>query len=113
MESKLSLACTRFDSAVDFPYKFLMKHYPIRSTEHGRQKLFQDRQARWSQYERDVLKWHAHYDHFHEGSSFLRNRSELHDAHCGNLLKDFGLFIISDVAERHFLSSSLKLPARQ
>lgn len=43
-----------------FPVKFINKHYPIRSSEHGVQKLLRDRLDRYSPIE---LKqgWHTHY----------------------------------------------------
>jgi hypothetical protein len=93
-----------FNGAIDFPYKFLLKHYPFRSSEHARRKIFRERRARYSPYERDVLGWHNHYDVYDEGSSFLRDPAELHDAGGGNLLYDFGLFVISDLAKRYFMT---------
>lgn len=59
-----------------FPYKFLLKHYPIRSQQHGERKVFMERQGRWDQAERQ-RGWHHHYDHYRQGVSFLRNRSDL------------------------------------
>jgi glycosyltransferase involved in cell wall biosynthesis len=60
-----------------FPYKFPIRHYPLRSSAHARRKLFAERRARWSPEER-ARGWHTHYDHFHEGSSFLWDGSTLH-----------------------------------
>lgn len=31
-----------------FPYRFLLKHYPIRSQAHGERKVLRERQARWN-----------------------------------------------------------------
>jgi glycosyltransferase involved in cell wall biosynthesis len=44
-----------------FPYKFLLKHYPIRSEEHGRRKVLHEREQRWNRAERR-LGWHRQYD---------------------------------------------------
>lgn len=59
-----------------FPYKFLMKHYPIRSQSHGEKKVFTDRKPRWHPEER-AAGWHTHYDDIAPKSSFLRRREEL------------------------------------
>jgi hypothetical protein len=58
------------------PYKFLLKHYPIRSQEHGERKVFYDRKMRWNAKER-AAGWHSHYDPIQPGHVFLRPRSEL------------------------------------
>ncbi len=55
-----------------FPYKFLVKHYPIRSQAHGERKVFRDRAPRWDPLER-ARGWHAHYD------GVVANQSFLHD----------------------------------
>jgi len=59
-----------------FPYKFLIRHYPIRSQEHGERKIFAERTPRWSPAER-ALGWHNQYDEYGPGASFLWNRDEL------------------------------------
>jgi glycosyltransferase involved in cell wall biosynthesis len=64
-----------------FPYKFLLKHYPIRSQSHGERKVLRDRVPRWDPDER-ALGWHNHYDDFgssQSNPSFLRDPSELID----------------------------------
>jgi hypothetical protein len=55
-----------------YPYKFLLKHYPIRSQAHGERKVFADRKARWDPQERG-RGWHAHYETIGEGHRFLRD----------------------------------------
>jgi hypothetical protein len=64
-----------------FPYKFLLKHYPIRSQSHGERKVIRDRATRWDPHER-ALGWHAHYDAATANPSFLRDTDEL--------IEDFG-----------------------
>ncbi len=44
-----------------YPYNFLLKHYPIRSTEQGRRKIDRDRRQRWNADER-AAGWHTQYD---------------------------------------------------
>jgi len=53
-----------------FPYKFLLKHYPIRSQSHGEKKIFIEREPRWYKPERSH-NWHRHYDVVSEGHNFL------------------------------------------
>jgi hypothetical protein len=43
-----------------YPYKFLLKHYPIQSRAHSERKL-RDRRARWNPQER-AWGWHRQYD---------------------------------------------------
>jgi hypothetical protein len=52
----------RFSGRSVFPYNFLCKHYPIRSLEQGRRKIFQERLPRFPVAER-LKGWHDHYDH--------------------------------------------------
>jgi hypothetical protein len=59
-----------------FPIRFILRHYPIRSERHGRQKVFQERRARYLAEER-ARGWHVQYDHLRESSSFLRTAQEL------------------------------------
>jgi hypothetical protein len=44
-----------------FPYKFLLKHYPVRSQAHGLRKVRHDRAERWNAQER-AQGWHRQYD---------------------------------------------------
>jgi glycosyltransferase involved in cell wall biosynthesis len=59
-----------------FPYKFRLRHYPIRSQAHGERKVLRERVARWNPEER-ARGWHNHYDHYTEGSRFLWDRADL------------------------------------
>ena len=47
----------RFPGRLVYPFKFLLKHYPIRSEEHGRRKVLGERVPRWNHHER-ALGWH-------------------------------------------------------
>ncbi len=66
----------RFPGRRIFPYKFLLRHYPIRSQRHGERKILRDRQTRWNQAER-ARGWHVHYDSYDASSSFLWPREGL------------------------------------
>jgi hypothetical protein len=59
-----------FEGRRVFPYKFLLRHYSIRSQAHGERKILRERQPRWSPEER-AKGWHVHYDHYDEQTSFL------------------------------------------
>lgn len=61
-----------FASRKVFPYKFLLKHFPIRSQDHGMKKILNERISRWSTHERN-LGWHTHYEAYHAESRFLKN----------------------------------------
>jgi hypothetical protein len=59
-----------------FPVAFLLRHYPIRSTEHGRRKVLAERKARFAAEERDG-GWHVQYDHYADGADYLHERDTL------------------------------------
>lgn len=88
-----------FPSVRDFPYRFLLQHYPIRSNEHGMRKIFHDRRSRWSSHERSVLRWHTHYDGFSEDSSFIWRETELFPFNS-EFWNDYGLSILTDLLQR-------------
>ena len=58
------------------PYKFLTRHYPVRSQAHGEKKVFLGRKARFSPEER-ARGWHSQYDRIEKGHSFLRDAAGL------------------------------------
>ena len=66
-----------FEGRKIFPYKFLFKHYPIRSQQHGENKLFNDRISRYPPSELEK-GWHGQYKKTKEDSKFLRSPNELH-----------------------------------
>lgn len=53
----------RFEGVKIFPYKFLLKHYPLRSLEHMQRKIFKDRLPRYELGKRE-RGWHTHYDKY-------------------------------------------------
>jgi hypothetical protein len=68
-----------FPGRLVYPFKFLMKHYPIRSQAHGERKVFQERATRWSDAERS-LGWHQQYDDMKSRESFLGDPASLEHA---------------------------------
>src|SRR6185436_18030031 len=64
-----------FEGRRVYPFKFLLRHYPVRSQEHGEKQVFRERKARWNPEERAKL-WHVHYDAIEEGHMFVRPVSE-------------------------------------
>ena len=65
-----------FEGRRIFPYKFPIRHYSLRSSEHARRKLFVERKPRYAPEER-AKGWHTHYDHYDENTVFLWNREQL------------------------------------
>jgi hypothetical protein len=59
-----------------FPVPFLLRHYPIRSAEHGRRKVLAERMARFAAEER-AGGWHIQYDHYADGADYLHDRETL------------------------------------
>ena len=51
----------RFDNQRVYPLKFLLKHYPLRSQEQAKRKIFSERLPRKSPEEQSI-GWHNHYD---------------------------------------------------
>ena len=66
----------RFGGRKVYPYNFLIKHYRIRSQQHGEKKVFLERKSRWMP-EESARGWHIQYDNVKEGQSFLRLASDL------------------------------------
>jgi hypothetical protein len=52
----------RIPEASIFPTRFILKHYPVRSLEHGQRKILSERKNRFSLAERK-RGWHVQYDH--------------------------------------------------
>jgi Glycosyl transferase family 2 len=57
----------QFEGRRVFPLRFPMRHYPIRSQEHGQRKLFRDRIPRFDPSER-ARGWHVQYGDVQSGA---------------------------------------------
>jgi glycosyltransferase involved in cell wall biosynthesis len=78
----------RFDGRRVFPYRFLLKHYPLRSQEQAERKVYRERQARWNPTER-AKGWHHHYDHVRAGQAFIWRREDLWEFVEGRTEREF------------------------
>jgi hypothetical protein len=65
-----------FEGKRVFPVPFLLRHYPIRSAEHGRRKVLAERIERFAAEER-AGGWHVQYDHYADGADYLHERETL------------------------------------
>jgi hypothetical protein len=65
-----------FEGKRVFPVPFLLRHYPIRSAEHGRRKVLAERIERFAAEER-AGGWHVQYDHYADGTDYLHERETL------------------------------------
>ncbi|NOZ74705.1 MAG: glycosyltransferase, partial [FCB group bacterium] len=60
-----------------FPTPFLMRHYPIRSQQHGMKKVFSERKNRFDIHEKSN-QWHAQYDQIrNKNHQFIKNPKTL------------------------------------
>ena len=103
-DERVSLAASgghmvSFNGARDFPYRFLLRHYPIRSKEHGARKILVDRHPRWSPYEKNTLGWHNHYDQVSDESSFIWPKTDL-IAFDEDFWEEYGFYIITDLLQK-------------
>lgn len=86
-----------FEGKRVFPVPFILRHYPIRSSQHGARKVLGERLPRFASEER-AGGWHVQYDRYADGAAFLhdpatltrwdgmRVRAELLAAHLRELL---------------------------
>jgi glycosyltransferase involved in cell wall biosynthesis len=59
-----------------YPTPAILKHYPIRSTSHGRRKVLRERLPRYMADER-AQKWHVQYDRIAAGQNWLADPATL------------------------------------
>lgn len=81
-------SATAFDGARVFPYKFLLRHYSLRSSEHGRRKVFNERRNRVAAHEHE-RGWNVHYDDFAEDAPFQWKAKELRRFDPGTFPAEF------------------------
>jgi hypothetical protein len=65
-----------FEGKRVYPAPFLLRHYPIRSSEHGARKVLAERLPRFAAEER-ADGWHVQYDHYADDSNYLHDAAEL------------------------------------
>ncbi len=65
-----------FEGKRVFPVPFILRHYPIRSSEHGARKVRAERLARFAAEER-ADGWHVQYDHYAHDDTYLHDPATL------------------------------------
>ncbi len=66
-----------FPADGSIPSKFLLRHYPIRSQEHGRRKILVERIGRLNSFDREIRGWHKHLEPLAGRGSFVWDPGEL------------------------------------
>jgi hypothetical protein len=59
------------------PEKFILKHYPMRTSAQAERKVISERVARYDPRERNVLQWHVQYDDLARTRCWIRRPEEL------------------------------------
>ena len=95
----------RFEGRRVFPFKFLLKHYPIRSQRQGERKIFRERKPRFSEEER-ALGWHVQYDGIQEGESLIPDPATLLEFDEGRFAEEFLIERLSGIGTVPFDSAS-------
>jgi glycosyltransferase involved in cell wall biosynthesis len=88
-----------FKNAVDFRYKFWMKHFPIRSISHGRKKIHKERENRWSRSDKE-RRWHVHYSEFTKNCSFIWPIELLREYRQDRFYQEYGITVMTSLAEQ-------------
>lgn len=86
----------RFDGATDFRYKFMLKHYPMRSEEHARRKVEQERHGRRSAFEWNVHRFHRQYEALAASDFQFESETDLIEFN-NDFWKNYGLLIMTDL----------------
>lgn len=60
-----------------YPEKFILKHYPVRSQQHGERKILKERIPRYREDEKFERGWHVHADELAARQSFLWDSADL------------------------------------
>jgi hypothetical protein len=79
-----------------YPYKFLKKHYAIRSQEHGMRKILRERQPRFLQ-EQQTRGWHSHYRAIDLEHNFLHQPASLQKYEGPTFRRHYLLPLISGI----------------
>jgi len=103
-KQRIDLASTggheaQFAGAVDFRYKFLLKHYPLRSEAHAIRKIEHERRARRSEFESNILGFHSHYKDVELGNFKFESEADLIEWNFSSFWRDYGLFVMTDLVK--------------
>jgi FkbM family methyltransferase len=86
----------RFAGRRVFPYKSILKHYPLRSTTQARRKVFQERKPRYAP-ETRAKGWQIQYDRYRPEDAFLRAPEELTRFEQGKTHADYMIELVSGI----------------
>lgn len=86
----------KFNEKRVFPIKFLLKHYPIRSTEHGSKKVFKERLSRFTEHETNK-GWHCQYKTFETDNNFIFDENTLTIFNPENFAQEYFVERISGI----------------
>jgi hypothetical protein len=103
-KQRIDLASTggheaQFAGAVDFRYKFLLKHYPLRSEAHAIRKIEHERHARLSEFESNILGFHGHYEGLARSGFKFAAEADLIEWDEVNFWREYGLLIMTDLVK--------------
>jgi hypothetical protein len=82
-----------------FPYHFPLFHFPFRSEEQARRKIYRDRLPRFVRSERD-RGWHAHFADIRFGDRFIALPELLHAYDPASFRANYLVEIVSDAVRR-------------
>ena len=80
-----------------YPFKFLLGHYPLRSTKQAHEKVFKYRKPRLHKEERDK-GWNVHYDDIPDNTSFISDKAKLLNFSEKTFWEDYLLERISGIS---------------
>ena len=88
-----------------FPIPFILRHYPLRSADHARRKIFQERIPRFTKEEKDK-NWHVQYDDASEEvENYLWDPSTLKRYDPSQIRNESMKVAIHDLLYKEFLES--------
>lgn len=89
-----------------YPLPFILRHYAIRSQEHGLKKIFEERKKRYDAEERKAL-WHQHYDEIkNEGHNFIEKKENLISYNKEKAVKEINDLFGSNIEGGHYYQRS-------
>jgi len=79
-----------------FPYKFLLRHYSLRSQQQAEKKIFKDRKPRWNK-EEQKKQWHTHYNHINKKLDLKWDKKDYLYFERGNFYDKYLMQMITSV----------------
>ena len=82
-----------------FPLNFVLRHYSVRSQQHGERKVFNERKPRYSTGELN-RGWHSHYARMRQDHQFIRNPGDLIEWGHARVMNDYLLPVLGQIGMR-------------